>query len=196
MNPVDPNYDRQREIEYVPIPQQPPVVVPAVPIQSPPPVNQVAETNQAMQGDMRMQRGHRTYIDSNGNMVEREEQIFEDPKLARVNILDRTARILYFIIGLIEVLLLLRFLFRLLGAGNTGFVSMIYNLTSPLIIPLNGIFNDQSLSRMNVLEVSTLLAMVVWSLIGWGLVKLLYIVLEPSASTRSTFTTSRHRRLE
>jgi hypothetical protein len=159
-------------------------------------VDQVAETNQTMQGDMRMQRGHRTYIDSNGNMVEREEQIFEDPKLARVNILDRTARILYFIVGLIEVLLLLRFLFRLLGAGNTGFVNMIYNFTSPLIIPLDGIFNDQSLSRMNVLEVSTLLAMVVWALIGWGLVKLLYVVLEPSASTRSTFTTSRHRRVE
>ncbi len=156
----------------------------------------VSETNQVMQGDVQMQSGHKTYMDNQGNLIERDEQIFDDPKLARANILDRTARVIYFVVGLFEVLLLLRFVFRLLGAGKNGLVDLVYSVTGPMVIPLNGIFNDQSLNNTSVLEISTLLAMAVWALLGWGIVKLLYIIFEPSVSSRSVYTTSRRRRME
>ena len=156
----------------------------------------VSETNQVMQGDVQMQSGHKTYMDNQGNLIERDEQVFDDPKLARANVLDRTARIIYFVVGLFEVLLLLRFVFRLLGAGANGLVNLVYNVTGPMVIPLNGIFNDQNLNNTSVLEISTLLAMAVWALLGWGIVKLLYIILEPSVSSRSVYTTSRRRRME
>ena len=194
--PVQPVAQRMVAQPVVPVQPvaQPVMPQPVVPVA---PANQaVAETQHSMRGDVRMETGRKTYVDNNGNLMEREEQVFEDPRLARVNVLDRTARIVYFIIGVFEVLLLLRFVFRLMGAGANGLVNLIYNITGPMVIPLNGIFNDQSLSRTNVLEISTLLAMVVWALIGWGIVKLLYLVLEPSPTTRSVYTTSRRRRLE
>lgn len=218
MTPMDPNRRevyREREVQYNPIPAQPvtpiePVVQPvyqAQPVYQTPvqpvvpqpvvPVNQaVAETNQYMRGDIRMQTGHKTYLDREGNLVEREDQVFEDPKLARANALDRSIQIVYFIVGVLEVLLLLRFVFRLLGAGANGLVSFIYGITGPFVMPLNGIFNDQSLSSANVLEISTLLAMVLWALVGWGITKLLYLILEPSPTSRQVYSTSRRRRME
>lgn len=207
MNPMEPSERevyQERRVEYNPVPRQPveplPPVYPVQPVYTNPPVypvNQgVAETNQYVRGDVNMETGRKTYMDRDGNLVEREDQVFEDTRMARQNALDRTAQIIYFIIGVIEVLLLVRFLFRLFGAGNSGLVNLIYNLTTPLIAPLNGIFNDQSLSRANVLEISTLLAMVLWALIGWGIVRLIYIIFEPSPNTRSVYTKSRSRRLQ
>jgi len=212
-----------REVQYNPIPAQPlePMVQPVViqqplvqPVVQQPIVQQplvqarrvvqpvvganqaVSETNQMMQGDIEMQSGHKTYMDNQGNLIERDEQIFDDPKLARANVLDRTARIIYFVVGLVEVLLLLRFVFRLLGAGANGLVNLVYNVTGPMVIPLNGIFNDQNLNNSSVLEISTLLAMAVWALLSWGIVKLLYLIFEPSVSSRSVYTTSRRRRMD
>ena len=65
-----------------------------------------------------------------------------------------------------------------------------------MVIPLNGIFNDQNLNNSSVLEISTLLAMAVWALLSWGIVKLLYLIFEPSVSSRSVYTTSRRRRMD
>lgn len=208
MNPMEPNREvyREREVQYNPVPRQPvepvvqPVYPPVQPVYTNPPVypvdQGVAETNQYVRGDVNMETGRKMYMDRDGNMVEREDQIFEDPRMARQNVLDRTAQIIYFITGVIEILLLIRFLFRLFGAGASGLVNLIYGLTGPLVAPLNGIFNDQNLTHTSVLEISTLLAMVLWALIGWGIVKLLYIVLEPSPNTRSVYTKSRTRRLQ
>jgi hypothetical protein len=147
-------------------------------------------------GDMRLENVRQGFYDANGNLVEREEQFFDDPYQRRMNVLDRTARIIYFVMGFLEVLLALRFLFRIIGADpNNGLVNFIYNLTGVFVGPFNGIFNDQSLQRGNVIEVSTLLAMAMYAILTYGIIQLLYLVLTPSRSTRSVFSNTRRRSL-
>lgn len=54
-----------------------------------------------------------------------------------------TTRVVALVFTVIEVLLLIRFTGKLLGANpDQGFVSMIYGITEPLVAPFRGIFTQ------------------------------------------------------
>ncbi|MGI5998915.1 MAG: YggT family protein [Lutispora sp.] len=98
----------------------------------------------------------------------------------------KTKHSIYYILGLIEVLLLFRFLFKLLGANpNNGFVSFLYSMAGIFIAPFTGIFYSfvsQGLAAKSVLEPSTLIAMIVYAVIAWGIVGLIRIKAEKDGS--------------
>ncbi|MEI6043410.1 MAG: YggT family protein [Chloroflexota bacterium] len=153
-----------------------------------------ARSTYANYGDASVDKVKKTYTDESGNVVEREEQVFDDSYTRRLNILDRTTQIIYFLVGALEVLLLLRFSFNLLGADpNNGLVSFIYALSSPFVIAFKGIFSNYNLNNNSIFEISALIAMVIYALLSWGLVSLLDAVFRPHPSSRQTFS-STHRR--
>jgi hypothetical protein len=59
---------------------------------------------------------HESYVDPAGNQVEKREEVYEDTNQRRAYIRYWIATVTYFVLGVLEVILLLRFLFRLLGA--------------------------------------------------------------------------------
>lgn len=82
-------------------------------------------------------------------------------------------RVIWFVVGLINILLITRFILLLLGANNdAGFVTFIYNITAPFVAPFVGIFGEPTYGQF-MLEWSSLLAITVYSLIAWGIVKLI-----------------------
>mgnify|MGYP003937989345 FL=1 len=91
----------------------------------------------------------------------------------------KTKHFIYYILGLIEVMLLFRFLFKLLGANpNNGFVSFLYSITSVFIASFSGIFNSfvsQGLVSKSVFEPATLIAMIVYAVIARGIIGLIRI---------------------
>jgi len=60
--------------------------------------------------------------------------------------------------------------------------------------PFNGIFNDQALGR-SVFETSTIIAMLVYALIGWGIVSLGRVIFAPNLPSRQSVTTTRRNRV-
>ena len=79
----------------------------------------------------------------------------------------------------------MRLLLRLLGANEaSGFVTFIYDLSHIFVGPFNGIFNDQALGR-SVFEASTLIAMIIYALIAWGIVSLGRVIFAPTNPTRT-----------
>jgi len=88
--------------------------------------------------------------------------------------------LVYFIFGLLEVLLAFRLIFKLAGAGaSSALVSFIYGLTGIFILPFEGIFSRgvaQGLETASILEPATLVALVVYGLVSWGIVKFVHIV--------------------
>ena len=87
----------------------------------------------------------------------------------------RANSIIYYILGLIEVLLGLRLILRLSGANpGSGFVDLIEAVTDPLVAPFAGIFRVAR-EDGSVLEPATLVAMVVYGLVAYGIVALLRI---------------------
>jgi len=88
--------------------------------------------------------------------------------------------LIYFLLGLLEILLAFRFFFKLTGANlSSAFVKMIYNLTGIFILPFEGIFRReyaQGVETTSVLEPSTLTAIIVYAVLAWGIVKLVQIL--------------------
>lgn len=91
----------------------------------------------------------------------------------------KTRHTIYFILGVIEVLIGFRFVFKLLGA-NTGndFVAFLYSVSGILTAPFSGIFDafiSQGLAARSVLEPASIIAMIVYAVAAWGLVSLFRI---------------------
>ena len=140
------------------------------------------------------QSQHESYIDPMGNQVENRSEVYEDENLRRANIRFWISRTVYFVLGVLEVILLLRLIFRLLGANQSSdFVMFLYNLSHIFVAPFNGIFNDQALGS-SVFEISTLVAMLVYALIAWGLVSLGNLIFAPVYSGQQRITTRRRSR--
>jgi len=82
-------------------------------------------------------------------------------------------RIVWFIVGVIDVLLAIRFVLLLLGANHSaGFVDFIYGVTAILVAPFVGIFGEPTYGKF-MFDISSLLAIIIYSLIGLGIVKLI-----------------------
>jgi len=86
---------------------------------------------------------------------------------------DRAIQVVCWIVGFVDVLLAIRFLLKLLGGSTvSGFVTFMYNITQPLVAPFHGIFNTTVQGR-SILEPESLVAIAIYSLIGWGIVSLI-----------------------
>jgi len=87
------------------------------------------------------------------------------------------SRIVWFIAGVLLVLLGLRFILTLLGANTTnGFANFIYTTSHPFVDPFFSLFNYHSHTYgTSHFEIYTLVAMLVYALIAWGITKLLTI---------------------
>jgi YGGT family len=146
-------------------------------------------------GGAYLQSQHESYVDPMGNRIENREEVVEDENLRRANTRYWITRITYFLLGVLEILLLLRFIFRLFGANqDNGFIMFLYNLSHVFVAAFNGIFNDQTLGRNGVFEVSTLIAMIIYALLAWGIVSLGRVLFAPNLSAHQSITTRRRSR--
>ncbi len=81
-------------------------------------------------------------------------------------------QIVWYILGLIEVLLLFRFVLKFLGAnGGAGFTSFIYGVTYVFAAPFLNVFKVTQVAG-SVFEWTTLLAMFVYWILAMGIIKL------------------------
>jgi len=84
-------------------------------------------------------------------------------------------RIVWFIVGFISAIIAIRFILLLLGANQSaGFTDFIYSLSNIFVAPFTGIFGQPTYGT-SVFEISSLIAIGVYLLVGWGITKLLTI---------------------
>ena len=85
-------------------------------------------------------------------------------------------RVVYYILGVIEVLLALRFVLRMLGANaQTTFVQFIYSISAVFMAPFSSIFKT-TVTEGAKFEWSILVAMAVYALVAWGIVALINVI--------------------
>jgi hypothetical protein len=86
----------------------------------------------------------------------------------------------YYVVGFINILLAFRLVLKLLGANPvSGFVTFIYSVTTVFLAPFQGIFRTattQGIETTAQLEPATVTAIVVYSIIGWGIAKLIDVL--------------------
>lgn len=87
--------------------------------------------------------------------------------------------LIYFLFGFLNILLAFRLVLKLMGASlSSGFVGFIYAITGIFIMPFEGIFRRgfaAGVETTSILEPATLVALIVYLILAWGIVKLVRI---------------------
>lgn len=97
------------------------------------------------------------------------------------------ANIVYFIFGVIIMLIALRFVLLLFGANpEAPFTQFIYSVTAPFMAPFFAVFGTTEIEGA-VFEWSALLAIAIYALLAWGIVALIDAV-TPRASAGTVET--------
>lgn len=108
--------------------------------------------------------------------VERRTHIDPSPAERQLGTLYRAKQIVWLIVGLIVALIALRFVLLAVGANmNVGFGGLVLGITQPFVAPFLPLFGEQQAQ----IEFGDLIAIAVYLLLGWGISKLLEILLAP-----------------
>lgn len=103
--------------------------------------------------------------------------------VSRPNPAYRASQVVYLVLGIVEALLIIRFVLKLLGANpDAAFSSLVYGVTEPLVMLFEGVFPNAA-ARGSVLDLAALLAMIVYALVAWAIVKIIEIM----ARRRTTY---------
>jgi hypothetical protein len=87
--------------------------------------------------------------------------------------LYRGTQVVWYILGIIEVLLAFRFVLKLLGANPAaGFTSFIYGITYVFASPFLTVFRSSQITTGSTFEWTTILAIFVYWLIALGIINI------------------------
>ena len=104
--------------------------------------------------------------------TEHPQKVYEKKKT-----IFRTYQVIWYILGVIEILLTFRVVLKMLGANiSSPFVSLIYVITDPLAAPFRGIFGISAVTEGSVLEWSTFVAMIVYALVAYAIIQIMQLV--------------------
>jgi len=121
-----------------------------------------------------------------GEQVVRSEHVSVPSEAARrAAAVARTKQVIYFVFGVVNVLLALRFVLLLFGANQaSSFVRLIYGLSHPFVLPFLGIFGEPTFDG-SVIEWSSLVGIAVYMLIAYGIARVIELAYAPErAGTR------------
>lgn len=96
-----------------------------------------------------------------------------DDDLEEVSYYSPVARFVWFLLGIVNGLLAIRFILRAIGSNPAaGFTDFIYTITQALVAPFEGVIRSTT-SGFAVIEWSTLLAMIAYWFVAWAIVSLI-----------------------
>ncbi|HMA36818.1 MAG TPA: hypothetical protein VKY74_20350 [Chloroflexia bacterium] len=121
-----------------------------------------------------------------------------DPAAERAAGVDWFSRVIWFLVGVLDVLLAIRFVLLMAGANQSvGFAQLIYNLTNPFVAPFLGLLGRHmtypGAAATGVVEWESLVAIVVWTLIGVALIKIADLLLGTNRNRGVVISDVEHR---
>ena len=99
-----------------------------------------------------------------------------EPERERHIFTYKLTQAIWLLLGILEGLLALRFLLKLIAANpGSPIAALIYSFTGIFLIPFSGLTATPAAGGI-VLEISTLIAMIIYGLVGWVLVRLVWLI--------------------
>lgn len=97
-------------------------------------------------------------------------------KLQRKKVIFRAYQSVWYVLGVIEIVLIFRLILKLLGANpSSGFAAFIYAVSAPFTVPFLTVVPSTRIDS-SIIEWSTLIAMAVYLVIAYGIVKLMQFI--------------------
>ena len=88
----------------------------------------------------------------------------------------KVTQLIWLLLGLLEAALALRVVFKLIGVNAENlFATLVYNVTGLFVAPFASLVGAPQAGGM-VLEISTIIAMLVYLLLAWGLERIVYVL--------------------
>ncbi len=124
---------------------------------------------------------------------EAQQRVTHDPVAERRQQLFRASQLVWLIVGIICGLIGLRFLLLLIAANpNNPFAAFIYTVSGLFMWPFIGLTATPSAGGM-VLEIPSLIAILIYILLGWVVVRLIWLLFDrPASRTVSTYERDEH----
>jgi hypothetical protein len=127
---------------------------------------------------------HEQRIDQN---IERHQALNLDEKKRGIavanqnSVVARIVNIVYFLFGALELLLAVRLILYLIGANlDNSFASFITDLSDPFVALFASLLKNPTLGTTGVFEVTTLIAMLVYTIVVWLMSRLIWLTLSRS----------------
>jgi YggT family protein len=129
----------------------------------------------------------------NTDKVSEVQTTTREPERERRIFTFKATQLVWLFLGILEALFALRFVLKLIAANEASpIAAFIYGFTNLFLWPFAGLTVTPSAGGM-VLEVSTLIAMVVYGLIGWAVERIIWVIFyRPRGPVTETITTDQH----
>ena len=130
------------------------------------------------------------------NRVSEVQTTQREPERERRIFTFKAAQLIWLFLGILEGLLALRFVLKLIAANAASPIAVfIYGFTGLFLFPFAGLTGTPAVGNM-VLEISTVIAMVVYALLAWGLERIVWVIFYrprgPVVGVTQTTSTDRH----
>ncbi len=113
---------------------------------------------------------------------ERRQRVVRDAAAESQLRVAKAAEVIWLLVGFLEGLLALRVLLKLIAANPANsFASAVYGFTDFFLAPFFGITGSPAAGGV-VLEIPTIIAMLVYALLAWVIVKLIWVIVAPTTS--------------
>jgi YGGT family protein len=123
-----------------------------------------------------------------GAGFQRRQHIVRDVGAERRELLYKVTQFIWLLFTVLELLIGLRVILKLVAANpGNSFADFIYRYSTPFLQPFFGLTGTPAVQG-SVLEVPSLIAMVVYALIGWLIVRLIWLFFyHPTRTMVSTY---------
>ncbi len=115
-----------------------------------------------------------------------------NPSVVEVFI-SRLTQLAWLVVSVIDLLIVTRFVLKLLDANAANsFVDFIYDVSYPFVSLFNGIVESPTFDNGAILDVPSIIALVVWTLVAGVLIELFWILFAGTGRTRRVTTIERN----
>ena len=134
---------------------------------------------------MTVDRRKRVVVQENGDHVH-EEHVVENVNLEYRETLYKVSQFIWLLLGGLEALIGMRVILMLIGANPASFfTSFIYQLSQIFVWPFQNIIANPAIQNIT-LEVTSIIAMLVYAVIGWAFVRLIWVVFYHAPTSQVT----------
>lgn len=119
---------------------------------------------------------------------QRRRHVIRDVGTERKTTLAKVTQLIWLLFVVLEILIGLRVLLKVIAADpNNTFANFIYQITSLFLSPFFGLTSTPAAQGM-VLEIPSIIAMFAYALLGWLIVKVIWVLFyKPNTTVVSTY---------
>ena len=134
---------------------------------------------------MTVDRRKKVVVQQHGDHVH-EEHVVENVNLEYRESVYKVSQIIWLLFGGLEALIGIRVILMLIGANPAnGFTAFVYQLTQLFLWPFQNLIANPTFQNMT-LEVTSIIAMIVYALLGWLIVRMIWVVFYRSPTSEVT----------